>query len=125
MLLNRNWIKLAVILLALLFNILPATAKTPVLELANTQDTSVSLTPFVEVLEDPSAQLTLSDVRNPTYGQQFAAQNVSSEALSFGFTRSAYWLRLTLHNGTDVPQTRLLEIANYALSTVDFYQPRV
>ncbi|NBP27939.1 MAG: hypothetical protein EBU74_10100, partial [Betaproteobacteria bacterium] len=51
------------------------------------------------------------------------AAGVSTEALSFGFTRSAYWFRFTLENRTHQTETRLLEIANYALSHIDFYTP--
>ena len=115
--------KLGLVFLALLFNLAPAAANTQPLKLADADDQTLSLTPYLEVLEDPTAMLTLSDVRSPTQAPQFAAQPSTSEALSFGFTRSAYWFRLTLHNPTDAPQKRMLEVANYALSYVDFYQP--
>ena len=99
------------------------TAAAPPLSLASAGDQALSLSPYLEVLEDPSAQRTLQDIQANPAAHPFAAQNTNAEALSFGFTRSAYWFRLKLHNPTDVPQKRMLEVANYALSYVDFYQP--
>ena len=86
-------------------------------------DQSVSLTPFWEVLEDPGNTLTINDVSGADYTDRFKKQNSITEALSFGFTQSAYWFRLRLDNPTDQTQTRLLEISNYALSYIDFYAP--
>ena len=86
-------------------------------------DQGVSLTPFWEVLEDPGNTLTINDVSGADYTDRFKKQNTTTEALSFGFTQSAYWFRLRLDNPTDQAQTRLLEISNYALSYVDFYAP--
>ena len=99
------------------------TATAPTLTLATAGDQALSLSPYLEVLEDPTAQRTLQDIQANPAAHPFAAQNTNAEALSFGFTRSAYWFRLKLHNPTDVPQKRMLEVANYALSYVDFYQP--
>jgi signal transduction histidine kinase len=113
---------LLVLWLALLATI-PAAAQPSVVELTTTLHSALSLSPFFQVLEDPSASLTLADVQSTELQDQFQPSNTTAEALSFGFTRSAYWLRLTLHNPTDLPQKRMLEVANYALSHVDFYQP--
>jgi hypothetical protein len=108
-------------LVFLVFSSSFAAASSPVLALDSTSEQGVSLTPYLEVLEDPSTTLRLEDVQSAKHASAFQAQNISTEALSFGFTRSAYWFRLTLNNTTDHAQTRILEIANYALSHVDFY----
>lgn len=94
-----------------------------VVDLAASHQQALSLTRYLEVLEDPTATLQIDDVRSQAHASQFQVQNTTTEALSFGFTRSAYWFRLTLHNPTDQTQTRLFEVANYALSHVDFYAP--
>lgn len=84
---------------------------------------AISLTPYLAVLEDPTQTLNLDDVRSSKFAHQFQHRHSQAEALSYGFTQSAYWFRLTLHNPSNDPQVRLLEIANYALSYVDFYSP--
>ncbi len=109
-------------LVGLIFGLQTAAANTPVLTLDNTNEAVLSLTPYWQVLEDPSASLSLGDVRS-TSETLFQIHNTSAEALSFGFTRSAFWFRVTLHNRTNTTQKRVLEIANYALSHVDFYAP--
>jgi signal transduction histidine kinase len=93
------------------------------LSLQDADNQALTLTPYLEVLEDPSTALRISDVLDSQYASQFQAQDNQAEALSFGFTRSAYWFRLRLDNPTEQPQTRLLQVANYALSYVDFYAP--
>lgn len=120
--LHSLFVKLRYVLLLLLCSLAPAAANAQALTLTDTGDQAVSLTPYLEVLEDPSTQLTFADVQSSTHALQFAAQNSSAEALSYGFSQSAYWFRLTLSNPTDTPQKRMLEVANYALSYVDFYQ---
>ncbi len=109
----------------LIFLILHPTAwaGSAIVDLAVPHQQALSLTRYLEVLEDPTATLQIDDVRSQTYANQFQTQNTTTEALSFGFTRSAYWFRLTLRNPTDQTQTRLFEVANYALSHVDFYAP--
>ena len=115
--------RLVAILVVILCNIAPALANTPVLTLTDTANQPLSLTPYLEVLEDTSAQLSIDDFIAPNHAQQFLAQQSKAEALSYGFTRSAYWLKLTILNTSSTPQIRMLEVANYALSYVDFYYP--
>lgn len=78
------------------------------------------LRPFVEVLEDADRQLTIADVRNPALASRFQTVPGASD-LNFGFTRSAYWLRLQLRADTHTPAKTLIEVAYPALDRVDFY----
>ena len=48
----------------------------------------------LQVLEDASAKLNLTDVRSPEYAVQFT-QSVQTSP-SFGYTQSAYWVRFSL-----------------------------
>ncbi|OYU45369.1 MAG: hypothetical protein CFE44_07875, partial [Burkholderiales bacterium PBB4] len=84
---------------------------------------SVSLTEYFEVLEDPSTTLTLTDVQSSDVAKRFAGHQTPGGALSYGFTPSAYWLRLRLHNPSDHPVERMLEIGNAILTTVQLHQP--
>lgn len=73
----------------------------------------------VEVLEDPTGQLTLDAVR----GQRFAPPTGSLS--SFGFTASAYWFRFTLDNPGTTTLARVLVLRTNWLDTVDLYTPGV
>jgi PAS domain S-box-containing protein len=83
----------------------------------------ISLTQYLEVLEDPSATLTLTDVTKPEFADRFQTGQATGQALGFSFTRSAIWLRLHLKNPSDQPVERVLEIAYALLASVDLYQP--
>jgi hypothetical protein len=48
----------------------------------------------VDVLEDPSGQLTIHDVKSGSARLRFRPG--SSDVLSFGFTHSTYWIRARL-----------------------------
>jgi PAS domain S-box-containing protein len=99
-----------------------ALAEDRVLEVGAVQETSVSLTEYFTVLEDPGQALTLEDVQKPEVASRFASGQRVGSSLNFGFTQSAYWLRLVLFNPDDRPVERMLEI-NYArLSHIQFYQ---
>ncbi|KQP17245.1 diguanylate cyclase [Pseudorhodoferax sp. Leaf265] len=73
----------------------------------------------VEVLEDPTGQLTLDAVR----GQRFAPP--TGGLSSFGFTSSAYWFRFTLDNPGTTTLARVLVLRTNWLDTVDLYAPGV
>lgn len=67
--------------------------------------------------------LTLADVLKPEVAARFRTGQPPSGALNYGYTRSAYWLRLTLHNGSDRAIERMLELSGASLATIDFHQP--
>jgi len=91
---------------------------------ARRSDPSVSLTPYFAVLEDPGLALTLVDVQRPEVAGRFKADLLPAAALNYGFTRSAYWLRLRLRNDSDHAVERLLEIASPRHASVQFHTPR-
>lgn len=84
---------------------------------------SVSLTEYFGVLEDPGARLTLDEVRSLDQAGRFKGDQPRAAALSFDFTRSAFWLRLRMHNSSDQPLERLFEIGHAQLTHVQFHQP--
>jgi len=82
------------------------------------------LTPWFDVLEDPAGTLTLEEVRSPAASARFTPSGAGGEALNFGLTASAWWLRLRLANPGDAAIDRLLEVAYARLSHLDFYAPQ-
>jgi diguanylate cyclase (GGDEF)-like protein len=94
-----------------------------VLDASQLDRSPVSLTEYFAVLEDPGLALTLDDVQKPDTASRFKADQPSATALNYGYTHSAYWLRLTLRNGGDRPLERMLEIGYARLGSVRFFQP--
>jgi two-component system sensor histidine kinase/response regulator len=83
----------------------------------------VTLTPYLYSLADPGMSLTLADVQRSPTAQKFKTHPKARDALSFGYTHAAYWVRLTLNNPSSQPLSRFLEINYNRLSDVQFYQP--
>jgi len=102
-----------------------AVAADKVLDVPQLGRNAVSLTEYFTVLEDPSLTLTLADVQGPEVGSRFAGGQEPAPALSYGFRRSAYWLRLTLRNASGQPVLRMLEVGYPILSDIQFYRPMV
>ncbi|MBK7000618.1 MAG: GHKL domain-containing protein [Rhodoferax sp.] len=96
-----------------------------VLEASQTGSDPVSLTEYFAVLEDPSLALTLDDIQKPAVAARFKTDAPKASALSYGYTRSAYWLRLGVRNNTDQALERMLEIDFARLSSIDFHQPLI
>jgi two-component system, sensor histidine kinase LadS len=81
------------------------------------------LTPHWTHLPDPGANLTFDQVQAAQAAGQFAPVPGGKNAVAFGFTDSAYWLRVVLRNPFDTPVAPLLEISNARISQVDLYAP--
>ncbi len=94
-----------------------------VLDVGQLDQTSVSLTEYFAVLEDPSLSLTLSDIQKPDVAARFKTDTPPGESLNFSFTLSAYWLRLRLKNTSDKSVERMLEISYPRLADIQFHQP--
>ncbi|WP_049631729.1 diguanylate cyclase [Cellvibrio sp. pealriver] len=100
----------------------PSHAQEKPLVLSNHPDqASVSLTEYFAILEDSSNNLGFDDIQQPEWAQRFTTGQPPAASLIYGFTRSAYWLRLRLHNPHSNPVERFLDI-NYArLANVQLY----
>jgi diguanylate cyclase len=79
---------------------------------------NLSLGPSVDVLEDPSGSLTLSQVRTR---ERARFRPHRGSVPNFGFTRSVYWFRARVDNGALRRLRLLLEIRYPMLDEVDFY----
>jgi diguanylate cyclase (GGDEF)-like protein/PAS domain S-box-containing protein len=100
-----------------------ALASAKVLDVSQPGNGSVSLTQYLDVLEDASLKLTLTDVQRPEIAANFKTDLPNTGALTFGYIPSAYWVRLALRNDSDYPLERMLEISNTLLSNIQFHQP--
>ncbi|MCX7220976.1 MAG: hypothetical protein NTY70_19200, partial [Burkholderiales bacterium] len=111
-------------LLLLICSNLPSQLGAIELRLADqtTLQQSLALTPYFEVFEDTSATLNLEQVLSPAIASRFISSSSSAEALSFGYARSAFWLRLQLRNDSAHTIQRILELSEPGLTKVEFHQ---
>ena len=77
--------------------------------------------PTVEVLEDPSKQLDIDSVQR--MGPQFKPWKASGSELNFGYSDSAWWVRIPLRREASAPKDWLLEVHYARLDNVGFYAP--
>ena len=83
----------------------------------------LALAGHFDLLEDPTRSLPLEGVLRPETQARFREGQAADEALQLGYTRSAWWLRLTLKNAGDAPVSRMIELANSRLTRVSFHAP--
>ena len=76
---------------------------------------------YLEILEDPGGELTIEDVSSPAYDSQFVPSQVAVP--NYGYTNSAYWIRLRLDNETSQTDDWILEDGFANTQYVDLYAP--
>ncbi|WP_141734517.1 7TM diverse intracellular signaling domain-containing protein [Oligoflexus tunisiensis] len=74
----------------------------------------------VLILEDEGGSLGFEDIRDR--GSDLKWFRFNGDIPNFGFSKSAYWLRFTLHNPTHKDQVWFLELAYPLHDHVDFYR---
>lgn len=79
---------------------------------------SIALAGHAGYFEDPSGQLDLDAVQSRR--NEFKSTD-AKKGINFGFSASAYWLRVALSNPAPHSMSRLLEIAYPLLDSVDVY----
>ena len=99
-----------------------ALAAAPALDVAAVGQEPVALRPYMSVLEDPTASLTLAQVQAEAATSRFQAGEATTRPLNFGITASAVWLRLDLDNRSGSATDSMLEIYYPRLAEVDFYR---
>ncbi len=82
--------------------------------------TQYALGRYLDLFEDPTGQLTITEVAAPDFTARFRPS--MSRAPYFGFTDSAIWARLRLNNQTATADW-LLEVEEARLSRVELYRP--
>lgn len=108
---------LAALRVLLLSVLLPGLSQADILSLPATEQTMLPA-PLMQVWEDPQQQATIDDVRNLPNS---AWQPVGRRDASFGYTGSAYWLRVQLHNPEAKDMDWVLIIGNPLLDYLDAY----
>ena len=118
---TRSWlICLLLIGLFLLGCSLDAAADTIVLQTAGPD--SILLAKSLDTLEDKTGRLSIDTIANTTTAARFHSAATSGDALNFGLTESAWWLRFQLNNPGMAPEKRVLEIAYAHHDQVDLYE---
>lgn len=87
-------------------------------------DTQVNLVSYVEVLEDPTGELTLTDIK--ARSEQLAFKKIdkpNAQELSFGFTNAAYWIRFDLSRRPNATGRWILEIPYVAVDDIQWFAP--
>ena len=82
---------------------------------------SLNLSSSAEYLEDPAGTLTLEDVQSGSY--TFRPWTEVGTHLNFGFTSSAYWIRIPLQRVDKARADWLLSISYSNLQQLDFHAP--
>lgn len=72
---------------------------------------------------DPTGQQSAEEVRRLAPGSFVQPKATSGNALNFGFTPNAYWIKLTLQRAQDAPSDWIIEIPYLGLDQIDFYAP--
>ncbi len=80
---------------------------------------ALSIGHMCETLEDPEGRLTPYSVISEDYSRQF--RPVTAEIPNFGFTKSVYWVRFSVINGSDSDINRYIEIGFPLLDMIDLY----
>ena len=96
-------------------------AETRAIDVAPIGQAPVSLSASIDVLHDPSRELTLTDIQTPRLSALFKPHDSRGDAVHFGDTVSVWWFRLTLRNDSGLPRERILEIANAQLSSIQLF----
>jgi Signal transduction histidine kinase len=80
-------------------------------------ESSYSINARMEVLEDAQRQWSMKDLQSPALQQQFQPARGQS---SFGYTSSAYWVRVTLNNESSNDKWELT-VLNSIMDQIDIY----
>ncbi len=117
---GRLLILAGLVLFVILIQPDPLQAQSPVLVLTDAQS-EYPLGLYLEILEDPTGQLTIEDIVSPEYADRFKPSQ--KKVPNLGFTDSAYWVRFHVRNESrDITQWQL-EIGASDMIYIDFYHP--
>lgn len=71
----------------------------------------------MQILEDPAATATLDQI----LARRAAFSDIDADVLNYGFSVSAYWLRIPVQNGGPAATTFYLDVKNQLLDYVTLY----
>ncbi|MDI1302212.1 MAG: response regulator [bacterium] len=120
---RQGWRVAGKVLLLLLFCglLVPRAFAGPVLLLSDTFQHQ-AIGEYLEYLEDPDKKLSLDDLRSADIQSRFTPS--ASPVLHLGFTRSAWWLRIAVHNPETAPRELILAMHNASLAHIRLFEPQ-
>ncbi len=74
---------------------------------------------YMDFLEDETKSLTIDSVASESYHSRF--QCSTSEAINFGYSSSAYWVRFTIQSTSEHGESWYLESRNYNIEQIDVF----
>lgn len=83
-------------------------------------DSGRSLNDSIELLEDPNAALSITDLDLPQVRARFQPANGKA---SVGQSRNPWWIKVTLQRSADAPAQWWLEVASVTLKDLRLYLP--
>ncbi len=101
------------------FSICPFSARAQEPVILTDEQGKYSLGLYLEYLEDPAKELTFSDVSSSEFEPRFTSSR--EEFPNFGFTNSAFWVRLTVRNEALHTIDWRLDLGK-SYARIDFYQ---
>jgi PAS domain S-box-containing protein len=122
---RRYWFIIIPILFAIVLPIITLaqsgdTPRPAPVNLADSQD-KYPLGLHLELLEDPTGQLTIEDVSSPAYDDQFTPSQ--AEVPNFGSTSATIWAKFQVRNQTEPTTSWRLAVEDARLKYVDLYLP--
>ncbi|WKE66241.1 sensor domain-containing diguanylate cyclase [Gallaecimonas kandeliae] len=96
-----------------------AQAAAPVAQVSN-QTGELNLVPYLELLDDKDASQSFQQILKPAFNSRFEPLGGSP---NFGFTTSAWWVKVTLGNSTDKPAHLVLRQDYPLIDHLDFWSP--
>lgn len=96
-----------------------AVSAAPILRLTEQALPNKELLGYIDIYEDRSRQLTISDVMDKETARLFAPASLSE--LSFGYTNSVYWVRLSLENASAELRHLMLSITPADIEHIELF----
>lgn len=91
--------------------------------LLSAQTRSVNLGPYLEVLADPDANLTLEQIQQPDWQARFQPVGPLNGDLNLGYSTGAYWLKLELQPVEPLLTDWLIELDFPSLDHIELLIP--
>ncbi|HHJ35613.1 MAG TPA: hybrid sensor histidine kinase/response regulator [Gammaproteobacteria bacterium] len=111
--------------LCLFFLLIPvhllAAGNSPAVASFTAIDKQLELQPYIQILPDPDRSLSIDDVVNGARKNDF--RPVSDIGDSFGFTKSAYWVRFTVYFDQTLKDTVLLQLDYPLIDNITLFIP--
>ena len=82
---------------------------------------SAELTPYIELLEDSGDELSFEQISRESFDQAFFS--VGHQSPNFGFTTSAWWVRVRLQNPSSKAMSLVLRQDYPLIDYLDIWQP--